>query len=211
MRCCVRVSKRRKGGLLHATQLKNTKLFQSTLAADTFVRLYPFLPQHFSLLMELLRSLARSTGGIGLRSAIKVIQDVLVDVSGYRSGHQLLADASIGTLATADVFYDTLRRDIERANRQIVETVDRVGEVFGVNSLHLRVAKTIVILQFIEGFPVSRENVAALLYPSLSSAPMTPQVEKAVNEPRSPKKGPATDRNRRITALHERGRIADHG
>jgi hypothetical protein len=173
--------KEKEGGLLHSTQLRNTKLFQSTLAADTFVRLYPFLPQHFSLLMELLRSLARSTGGIGLRSAIKVIQDVLVDVSGYRAGHQLLADARIGALATADVFYDTLRRDIERANRQIVETVDRVGEVFGADSLHLRVAKTIVILQFIEGFPVSRENVAALLYPSLSSAPMTPQVEKAVN------------------------------
>jgi len=185
--------KEKEGGLHHATQLKNTKLFQSTLTADEFVRLYPFLPQHFSLLMELLRSLARSTGGIGLRSAIKVIQDVLVDVSGYRSGHQLLANASIGFLATADVFYDTLRRDIERANRQIVETVDRVGEVFGADSLHLCVAKTIVVLQFIEGFPVSRENIAALLYPNLSSAPMTPQVEKAVNELLAEKGLPLTE------------------
>lgn len=185
--------KEKESGLNHATQLKNTKLFQSTLSADAFVRLYPFLPQHFSLLMELLRSLARSTGGIGLRSAIKVIQDVLVDVSGYRPGHQLLADADIGSLATADVFYDTLRRDIERANRQIVETVDRVSEVFGADSLHLRAAKTIVILQFIEGFPVSRENVAALLYPSLSSAPMTPQVEKAVNDLLAEKGLPLTE------------------
>jgi hypothetical protein len=185
--------KEKEGGLLHATQLKNTKLLQSTLTADAFVRLYPFLPQHFSLLMELLRSLARSTGGIGLRSAIKVIQDVLVDVSGYRAGHHLLANASIGTLATADVFYDTLRRDIERANRQIVETVDRVREVFGVDSLHLRVSKAIVVLQFIEGFPVSRENVAALLYPNLLSAPMTPQVEKAVNELLAEKGLPLTE------------------
>jgi hypothetical protein len=185
--------KEKEGGLLHATQLKNTKLLQSSLTAEAFVQLYPFLPQHFSLLMELLRSLARSTGGIGLRSAIKVIQDVLVDVSGYRSGHELLADAAIGALATADVFYDTLRRDIERANRQIVETVDRVGEVFGTNSLHLSVAKTIVVLQFIEGFPVSRENIAALLYPNLSSAPMMPQVELAVNDLLAEKGLPLTE------------------
>ncbi|MBI4623088.1 MAG: BREX system P-loop protein BrxC [Verrucomicrobia bacterium] len=185
--------KEKEGGLLHATDLKNTKLFQSTLTADAFVRLYPFLPQHFSLLMELLRSLARSTGGIGLRSAIKVIQDVLVDVSGYRSGHKLLADAPIGALATADVFYDTLRRDIERANRQLVETVDRVGEIFGADSLHLRVAKTIVVLQFIEGFPVSRENVAALLYPNLQSAPVTAAVDQAVNDMLAEKGLPLTE------------------
>ena len=174
--------KQKEGAILHATQLKNTKLFQSTLTADAFVKLYPFLPQHFSLLMELLRSLARSTGGIGLRSAIKVIQDVLVDVSGYRSGHKLLADANIGALATADVFYDTLRRDIERANRQLVETVDRVGELFNPDSLHLRVAKTIVVLQFIDGFPVSRENVAALLYPNLKSGPVSDQVDQVIDE-----------------------------
>jgi len=185
--------KEKEGAILHATQLKNTKLSQSTLTADAFVRLYPFLPQHFSLLMELLRSLARSTGGIGLRSAIKVIQDVLVDVSGYRAGHQLLADAAIGALATADVFYDTLRRDIERANRQLVETVDRVGEVFGSSSVHLRAAKTIVVLQFIDGFPVSRENVAALLYPDLRSAPVSLEVDLAVNEMLAEKGLPLTE------------------
>ena len=183
----------KEGSILHATQLKNTKLFQSNLTVDAFVKLYPFLPQHFALLMELLRSLARSTGGIGLRSAIKVIQDVLVDVSGYRSGHKLLADADIGALATADIFYDTLRRDIERANRQLVETVDRVGEVFGSSSSHLRVAKTIVILQFIEGFPVSRENVSALLYPHLNSAPLNAEVDKVVNEMLAEKGLPLTE------------------
>lgn len=185
--------KEKEGAIIHATQLKNTKLFQSSLTPDAFVKLYPFLPQHFALLMELLRSLARSTGGIGLRSAIKVIQDVLVDVSGYRSGNKLLADTPIGALATADVFFDTLRRDIERANRQLVETVDRVGEVFGADSLQLRVAKTIVVLQFIEGFPVSRENVAALLYPSIQSAPVTAAVDVAVNDMLAEKGLPLTE------------------
>jgi len=55
------------GAITAATQLKNTKHIQTHLDADEFSRLYPFLPQHFNILMELLRSLARSTGGIGLR------------------------------------------------------------------------------------------------------------------------------------------------
>ena len=183
----------KEGAILHATQLKNTKLPESALTADAFVRLYPFLPQHFSLLMELLRSLARSTGGIGLRSAIKVIQDVLVDVSHYRTGHKLLADAPVGALATADVFYDTLRRDIERANRQLVETVDRVAELYGADSLHLRVAKTIVVLQFIDGFPVSRENVAALLYPGVESTPLLAETEQVVQAMLTQKGLPLTE------------------
>ena len=171
----------KEGTIKHATELKNTKLFQtSALTADSFVQLYPFLPQHFSLLMELLRTLARSTGGIGLRSAIKVIQDVLVDVSGYRAGMPLLADSEVGALSTADSFYDTLRRDIERANRQLVETIDRIQDIYGPDSIHLRVAKTIVILQMIDGFPVSRENVAALLYGNLNEAPILGEVDAAV-------------------------------
>jgi hypothetical protein len=174
--------KDKEGSLLHATQLKNTKLAQSPFAVDDFVKLYPFLPQHFSLLMELLRSLARSTGGVGLRSAIKVIQDVLVDVSGNRAGHTLLADETTGALATADLFYDTLRRDIERANRQLVETVDRVGEIFGKDSTHLRIAKTIAVLQLIDGFPVSRSNVAALLYRTVTEAPDQATVDRAIGE-----------------------------
>jgi hypothetical protein len=181
------------GSLTFATQLKNTKLFQGTLTADVFCRLYPFLPQHFNLLMELLRALARSTGGIGLRSAIKIIQDVLVDVSKFRSGEKLLADAAAGTLATADVFYDTLRRDIERGYRPLVETVDRVGELYGAKSLQVRVAKAVVVLQLIDGFPVSRHNVAALLLGNVAAAPLFDEVNDAVDEMLKEKGLPLTE------------------
>lgn len=46
-----------------------------------FTDLYPFLPSHFDILLHLLGALAKSTGGIGLRSAIKVVQDILIDGS----------------------------------------------------------------------------------------------------------------------------------
>ena len=39
----------------------------------------PFLPAHFDILLHLLGALAKSTGGIGLRSAIKVMQDILIE------------------------------------------------------------------------------------------------------------------------------------
>jgi hypothetical protein len=176
-----KIFKQYENALLHATQLK-TKHPQANLSAETFTKLYPFLPQHFAILMELLRSLARSTGGIGLRSAIKVIQDSLVDVSGYRTGQKLLADAPEGTLATADIFFDTLRRDIERVDRQLVETVDDVCEIWGDHSIHGRIAKTVAVLQLIEGFPVSRHNVAALLHSNVNAAALKDDVNNAVEE-----------------------------
>jgi hypothetical protein len=169
------------GAITAATQLKNTKHIQTHLDGDEFSRLYPFLPQHFNILMELLRSLARSTGGIGLRSTLKVIQDVLVDMKGAQSGIHL-ADLPVGTLATADIFFDTLRADIERANRPLVEAVAKVAIAYGPGSLHHRIAKTVAVLQLVEGFPVSSANVAAMLHPSADATPLLESVDKAATE-----------------------------
>ena len=167
------------GAINAATQLKNTKHIQTHLDADIFARLYPFLPQHFNILMELLRTLARSTGGIGLRSTLKVIQDVLVDLKG-RQGGKLLADQPVGTLATADIFFDTLRSDLERADRGLVETVAKVGAAYGAGSIHHRVAKTVAVLQMVEGFPVSVHNVAAMLHRAADATPELDSVQEAV-------------------------------
>lgn len=167
------------GAISSATQLVNTKHIPLHLDPDVFARLYPFLPQHFNILMELLRSLARSTGGIGLRSTLKVIQDVLVDIKGQQNGVHL-ADQPVGTLATADIFFDTLRSDLERANRDLVETVAKVGSGYGAGSLHHRVAKTVAVLQFVEGFPISAHNVAALLHRSATETPQFDAVQAAV-------------------------------
>jgi hypothetical protein len=51
------------------SRLSGTTLFKGDPDVNAFVRFYPFLPQHFELLLELIRTLARSTGGVGLRSA----------------------------------------------------------------------------------------------------------------------------------------------
>jgi len=159
------------------TQLHNTRYYRRELDQQTFVRLYPFLPQHFDILLELLGRLAKTMGGVGLRSAIKVIQDVLISPD---SPTGPLADQPIGTLATTVTFYDALRRDIQRSFRHVVEAVEKTVKVFGSDTVETKVAKTIAILQILEDFPVSRENIASLLHPTIDAASQLGPVEIAV-------------------------------
>jgi hypothetical protein len=168
--------------LRNHTQLGGTRFFKSDLDKKVFCNLYPFLPQHFDILLALLGRLAKTSGGVGLRSAIKVIQDVLADQSGLRSGQKLLADQPAGTLATTSVFYDTLRHDIRKSFRHVVEGVERVERIYGADSIHARVAKSVAVLQLLDDFPVNRENIASLLHPKADAPSQLPTVKAAVDE-----------------------------
>jgi hypothetical protein len=168
-------------GLLNFTRLTGTTLYRGDADAATFARLYPFLPQHFDLLLELIRTLARSTGGIGLRSAIRVIQDLLVDTSKVLPPEALkIADRQVGVLACADDFYDSLRADIAKVLPHVPRAVDRVATAFPTEPLAVRVAKTIGVLQAIEGFPKTAENIAALLYPKLGAQGLLAEVREVL-------------------------------
>lgn len=163
------------------TRLSGTSLYKGDPDATTFARLYPFLPQHFDLLLELIRTLARSTGGIGLRSAIRVIQDVLVDKSRVLPANSTkLADRTIGALACVDDFYDTLRADIGKVLPHVVAGVERVSHAFAAEPLTIRVAKAVAALQPVETFPRSAENIAALLYPALNWPSHSDEVRQAL-------------------------------
>lgn len=163
------------------TRLSGTALFKGDPDSDTFTRLYPFLPQHFDLLLELIRTLARSTGGIGLRSAIRVIQDVLVDKSRVLGAEAVrLADREIGSLACVDDFYDTLHADIAKVLPHVISGVDKTIKVFGADSMEMRVAKAVAALQPVETFPRTAENIAALLYRTLGSPALLDQVREAL-------------------------------
>ena len=163
------------------TRLAGTNLYRGDPDASSFGRLYPFLPQHFDLLLELIRTLARSTGGIGLRSAIRVIQDVLVDKSRVLpAGAVRLADREVGTLACVDDFYDTLRADIAKVLPHVVAGVDKAIRIFGDRPVAQRVAKAVAALQPVENFPRTAENIAALLYPGLGAPSLQDEVREAL-------------------------------
>ena len=165
------------------TRLSGTTLFKADPDLETFIRLYPFLPQHFEVLLELIRVLARSTGGIGLRSAIRVIQDVLVDKSRILGPQAVkLADRNVKTLACVDDFYDTLKADISKVLPHVAASVDKATKIFSANTMEVRVAKAIAALQPIEVFPRTVENIAALLYRDVGSLPSVENVREAIKK-----------------------------
>ncbi|MCB9697628.1 MAG: BREX system P-loop protein BrxC, partial [Alphaproteobacteria bacterium] len=149
-----------------------------------FREMYPFLPVHFDVVMELIRRLARRTGGTGLRSAIRVIQDLLVDPTGSMKGLTPIARHEVGTLATAEDIYDALRNDLSKEFPHVVEGVDRVlkHKRFANHDLARRVAKAIAALQPLDGFPRTAENLAALLYPRVDAGPHVEAVRDVLRE-----------------------------
>lgn len=155
-----------------------------TLDATTFARLYPLLPTRFDLVLDLIRALARRTGGAGLRSAIRLVQDLLVDASkGLPKGVKPVAQREVGTLVALDDLYDTLRVDIAKEHPQAVAGVERVSKhaAFKDDPLAIRVAKAVAALQPLESRSRTAENIAALLYRSLGEAGGTETVREMLH------------------------------
>ena len=163
--------------LRHNTKLQDARYYDAEFGNEAFVNLYPFLPAHFDILLHLLGALAKSTGGIGLRSAIKVIQDILVEGP---DGQEPVADRPVGWLATTVTLYDALEKDIRRAFPSIHRAVGKVALRFPDSAVHLDVGKTVAALQILSNMPVTTQNVAALLHPSTDASSQQGTVETTV-------------------------------
>ncbi|MEZ5044073.1 MAG: BREX system P-loop protein BrxC [Saprospiraceae bacterium] len=155
--------------LKHFSNLEHcekTMYVKDSLDEKLFIDLYPFLPQHFEIIISLLGRLAKITGGVGLRSAIKVIQDVLTD--NLPSEASPLAEQRVGTLATTYHIYDVLKADIQKSYSHVVSAVSKIVNLTGDSSDESKVAKSIGVLQLLDDFHLSAKNVAALMNPSVS-------------------------------------------
>jgi len=166
--------------LRHNTKLQDAKYYAADFDKSAFVDLYPFLPAHFDILLHLLGALAKSTGGVGLRSAIKVIQDILIE--GPTLGDTPMADVPVGILATTVTLYDALRRDITKAFPSLQRAMEKVLIRFPEPSLHVDVAKTVAVLQVLGNMPVTRTNVAALMHPALDAPSRKDRIDAAISE-----------------------------
>jgi len=164
--------------LRHNTKLQDAKYYDADLNRTDFINLYPFLPAHFDILLHLLGALAKSTGGIGLRSAIKVIQDVLKGESGTKS----MADQPIGWLANTVTLYDELEKDIRRAFASVHQSVGKVLIRFPDSPLHQGIAKSVAVLQILGNIPVTVQNIANLMHPGVTAAGQLDAVRKAAAE-----------------------------
>lgn len=160
------------------TKLADAKFYDSGFDRETFVNLYPFLPAHFDILLHLLGALAKSTGGIGLRSAIKVIQDILVEGAGSLKP---VADREVGWLATTVTLYDALDKDIRRAFPSVHQAVEKVLIRFPDDEFCQGVGKTVAVLQVLGNLPVTVDNVAALMHSGIDAPSMADKVKEAAD------------------------------
>jgi hypothetical protein len=165
--------------LRHNTKLQDAKYYDADFSRESFINLYPFLPAHFDILLHLLGALAKSTGGIGLRSAIKVIQDILVE---GHDGSSPVADQPLGWLATTVTLFDTLDRDIRRAFPSVHQSVGKVKIRFPDSQIHQEIGKSVAVLQILGNLPVTLHNVASLMHPSVTSPSKMEDVRIAVEE-----------------------------
>jgi hypothetical protein len=165
--------------LRHSTKLQDAKYYDADFDRSTFINLYPFLPAHFGVLLHLLAQLAKSTGGIGLRSAIKVIQDILVEGP---DGQKPVAERPVGWLATTVTLYDALERDIQRAAPSVHKAVGKAVVRFPDSPVHKEVAKTVAVLQILDNMPVTVQNVAGLMHPSVDAPSRRDEIESAIND-----------------------------
>jgi hypothetical protein len=166
-------------GLRQNAKLQDAKYYDSDFDQKTFADLYPFLPAHFDILLHLLGALAKSTGGVGLRSAIKVIQDILVERA---DGQPPVAERPVGWIATTVTLYDALEKDIRRAYAALHRAVEKARIRFPDSALHHDVAKTVAVLQILGNLPVSRQNVAGLMHPAVDAPSRREEVDRAVAE-----------------------------
>lgn len=165
--------------LRHNTKLQDARYYDADFDRTTFVNLYPFMPAHFDVLLHLLGALAKSTGGIGLRSAIKVVQDILVEGP---DGQTPVADHEVGWLATTVTLYDALHQDIRRAAPSIHKAVEKVRIRFHDSAIHQEVAKTVAVLQILGNMPVTAQNIAGLMHPDIAAPSRREQIDAAIRE-----------------------------
>jgi hypothetical protein len=187
--------------LRHNTRLQDAKYYDSEFDRTAFVNLYPFLPAHFEILLHLLGALAKSTGGVGLRSAIKVIQDILVEGA---DGRTPAGDQQVGWLATTVTLFDALERDIKRAFVSKYQAFEKVRIRFPDSQLHQDIGKTIAVLQILSNMPVTRQNVASLMHPAIDQPSRLDEISKAIDELLNDPSVPLTERDGHLSFLSEK-------
>jgi len=187
--------------LRHNTKLQDAKYYDADFNRDTFVNLYPFLPTHFDILLHLLGALAKSTGGIGLRSAIKVIQEILIEGP---DGRTPVADRQVGWLATTVTLFDALEKDIQRAFPSLYQAVGKALIRFPDSALHQEVAKTVAVLQILGNLPVTVPNVTSLMHPAIDAAPRADAVKSAVDALLNDPHVPLGERNGTLSFFSEK-------
>lgn len=145
------------------------------LSRDSFVDLYPLLPYHIDLIIQVVSGLrtqggaSRHVGGAN-RTIIKLAQQILINPAVN------LADQPLGTLARLDQVYDLVEGNIGSEVRAKIASISRSVD----HPLAASVAKAICLLQYVRSVHRTAENIAATLHPSVSADSQLASVKEAL-------------------------------
>lgn len=182
------------------TRLVDVKLFDVELNQERFVQLYPFLPVHFDILLSFLTALSKTTGGIGLRSAIKVIQDILVEPQDSESA----GERDVGWICNVETLFLTLEKDIQKSFQSIYQAVTKTILFYSNSKLHCSIARTIAVLQIIKSIPIYSSNVASLIPSSISELSNLDEVSKIIEGMVNESKVPLSEKEGELGFLSEK-------
>ena len=146
------------------------------LSTEAFVELYPLLPYHIDLIIQVVSGL-RTQGGASKhvgganRTIIKLAQQLLIhpDVD--------LASKPLGTLARIDQMYDLVSGNI---SSEIRGKIDEIGMKVD-HPLAQPVAKAICLLQYVRSIHRTPENLAATLHLAVDADSRLSEVKAALD------------------------------
>lgn len=152
------------------------------ITEEDFVEVYPMLPGHIDLLMQITSNLrTRSTRVQGDDHAIRGLLQLLGEL--FRE--QKLADGEIGKLVTLDAIFDVQQSALDA---DVQTTLSRIFNDAQVRDdvLAQRVAKAVALLELIqEQTPTTPEFVAQCLYSQLGEGNRVQAVSGALEKLRS--------------------------
>ncbi|MBP7797364.1 MAG: BREX system P-loop protein BrxC [Thermoanaerobaculaceae bacterium] len=162
-------------GRLEANSRLTADITLPPLTAQGFVDLYPLLPYHIDLIINVVSGLrtqggaSRHVGGAN-RTIIKLAQQLLINP------RVNLARQPTGALARLDQIYDLVEENVDSDVRaKITATATEVP-----HPLAQPVAKAICLLQFVQSIHRTPENIAATLHPSVEADSRLPEVRQAL-------------------------------
>lgn len=153
------------------------------ITRDGFIDLYPLLPYHIDLIIQVVSGL-RTQGGASKhvgganRTIIKLAQQLLINPAVN------LAEKSLGALVRLDQVYDLVEGNIGSEVRAKISAIPRELE----HPLAQAVAKVICLLQYVKSVHRTAENIAAALHPGVAADSQLALVKEALRELESAQK-----------------------
>lgn len=165
------------------TDLKLFAYGCDAITVEDFVEVYPLLPGHIDLILQLTTALRVESRAQGDDQAIRGLLQLLGDLF----KREKLADAEFGTLITFDKIYNVQHTALDSdAQASMARILDQCAA--DATGMRVRVAKVVALLKLVqETIPADARLVAQLLYDRLDRGSNVKDVSDALEDLRQRK------------------------